>query len=83
MFCELADCYVQAINSDAVPTISTAWERVIDGEISRVYDHALQELNKYVQEVIMKKFPMENEELKQQLRTVRTKTLATLNSLTI
>ena len=48
MFCELADCYVQAINSDTVPTISTAWERVIDGEISRVYDIALSELNKYV-----------------------------------
>ena len=31
----------------------------------------------------MKKFPMESEELKLQIRTVRTKTLATLNSLTI
>lgn len=52
MFCELADCYVQAINSDAIPTISTAWERVIDGEIRRVYDAACSELNANIQEVV-------------------------------
>ena len=40
MFCELADCYVQAMNSDSVPTITTAWERVVDGEIRRVYEAA-------------------------------------------
>jgi hypothetical protein len=31
MFMELLDQYVNAINKNAVPTISTAWERVVDG----------------------------------------------------
>jgi len=30
------------MNADAVPTITSAWERVIDGEIKRVYDRALE-----------------------------------------
>lgn len=48
MFAELAEHYVQAMNSDAVPTISTAWERVIDSEIQRVYDSASLELDSYI-----------------------------------
>ncbi len=52
MFCELADSYVQAINTDAIPTISTAWERVIDSEIRSVYETACLELNESIQEIV-------------------------------
>lgn len=45
MFSELALHYVNAMNSDAIPTISTAWERVIDSEIGRVLEMAFRELN--------------------------------------
>jgi len=45
MLAELADCYVQAINADAIPTITTAWERVIDAEIARVFDVSCHTLN--------------------------------------
>eukprot|EP00347_Sterkiella_histriomuscorum_P006351 403353091 len=83
MFCELADSYVQAINSDAVPTITTAWERVIDGEIKRVYDQACDQLNSYIQEVVIQRFPLEEPELKQLMREAKTKSLQMLNSLTI
>jgi hypothetical protein len=38
MLSELAEAYVHTLNSDAIPTISSAWERVIDGELRRVYD---------------------------------------------
>jgi hypothetical protein len=38
MFAELTEQYVNAMNSDSVPTISSAWERVINGEIDRVYE---------------------------------------------
>ncbi len=48
MFCELADSYVQSMNSDSIPTISSAWERVMDGELRRVYDLAISELESFV-----------------------------------
>ena len=64
MFAELAECYVQAMNSDAVPTISTAWERVIDGEIKRVYDQALEDLEFFIQTNIYEKLPLELPEFK-------------------
>ena len=59
MLAELADCYVQAINADAVPTITTAWERVVDAEIGRVFESACQCLNQQLQPVIQK-FPVED-----------------------
>ncbi|CDW74480.1 guanylate-binding n-terminal domain containing protein [Stylonychia lemnae] len=83
MFCELADCYVQAMNSDAVPTISSAWERVIDGEIKRIYELALEQLNQYIQEVILQRFPLEELELRQLMKEGKQKSLTILNSLTI
>ena len=83
MFCELADCYVQAINSDAVPTITTAWERVIDGEIKRVYDQACDSLNNYIQDVIIQRFPLEEQELKQLMKEAKIKCLQILNSMTV
>ena len=71
------------MNSDAVPTITTAWERVIDGEIKRVYDSACDELNKYVQDIIVQRFPLEDKELNDFLKEAKLKSLNILNSLTI
>lgn len=45
MFAELAQHYVETMNSDAIPTISSAWERVIDGQLNRVFEQALEELD--------------------------------------
>ena len=36
------------MNSEGVPTITTAWERVIDSEVRRVYEQACDELDSYV-----------------------------------
>ena len=48
MFAELTVQYVQAMNSDRVPTISSAWERVIDAEVNKMLMMAVDELNKYI-----------------------------------
>jgi hypothetical protein len=44
MFAELSQTYVEAINSETVPTIASAWERVIDSEIKRVFEEANNEI---------------------------------------
>lgn len=63
MLVELAETYVSALNSDAVPTISSAWERVVDGELRRVYDHASCELEHHLRVIINKQLPLEEPEL--------------------
>lgn len=63
MLCELAETYVSALNSDAVPTISSAWERVVDSELRRVYDQACGELEHFMRHFIAKQIPMEEPEL--------------------
>jgi len=65
MFCELADSYVQSINSDSIPTISTAWDRVMDGELRRVYDNTIKEVESVFKNIITKKFPMEEGDLRE------------------
>lgn len=64
MLCELADTYVQAMNSDAIPTITSAFERVVDGELRRVFDLACAELDSFMMDVISKKFPLEDTTLR-------------------
>ena len=65
MFCELADSYVQSINSDSIPTISTAWDRVMDGELMRVYDNTIKEVESVFKNIITKKFPLEEGDLRE------------------
>jgi hypothetical protein len=55
------------MNSDAIPTISSAWERVMDSELRRVYDQAITELETFVKNKISKKFPLEEQELRELL----------------
>ena len=52
MLCELADTYVQALNSDSIPTITTAWERVIDGELKRIFETTCQELDQFLNDIV-------------------------------
>ncbi len=59
MLCELADTYISAMNSDSIPTIKSAYERVIDAELRRVFDQAYLELENFMKEVVSKKFPLE------------------------
>ena len=65
MFCNLAESYVQSINSDSIPTISSAWERVLDGELRRIYEQTITELDDFMKNTISKKFPLEETELKE------------------
>ena len=83
MFCELSDCYVQALNSDSVPTITTAWERVIDCEIRRVYEQACSELDNFLQEQVIPRFPLEDNELKELMRQAKRIAMKIINSGTI
>jgi hypothetical protein len=52
------------MNSDTVPTISTAWERVIDGEIERVFDLSLSNFSSFTKEYISEKLPFDSDELR-------------------
>jgi hypothetical protein len=63
MLCELAETFVNALNSDAIPTISSAWEWVIDSELRRVYDQACSELEVFMKDIITRQFPLEDQEL--------------------
>lgn len=83
MLCELANAYIQTLNSDAIPTISTAWERVVDGELRRVYDQACDELEFFLKQIIAQRFPIDDQELKNYLNQGRKKALTTLNSPTL
>ena len=82
MLAELADCYVQAINSDAVPTITTAWERVIDAELARVFDAACQSFNQQLQPAV-DKFPLDEQVLRDLVRKARGRARALLGSSTV
>jgi len=83
MFAELTEHYVTAMNSKAVPTISTAWERVLDGEIRRVEEEAGAQFERFLQEQIRSKLPLETIEIKPLLRQAKKKGTTVLNSLTI
>lgn len=48
MFFGLARNYVEAINSDAIPQISTALERVIQREMRKIYETLAKEYNQKV-----------------------------------
>lgn len=37
------------MNSDSVPTISTAWERVLDSEIGRTLETAFKLVSTYIE----------------------------------
>mmetsp|Transcript_34216 Transcript_34216/g.33434 ORF Transcript_34216/g.33434 Transcript_34216/m.33434 type:complete len:460 (+) Transcript_34216:286-1665(+) len=81
MFAELVQQYVQAMNSESIPTISSAWERVINSEIMRVQEAAIEELKGFVEEGL--KLPMEKQELQQKMKQGRSLAMKQLNSLTI
>lgn len=83
MFAELAEHYVTTMNSDAVPTISTAWERVIDKEIERIYESAVSELEDYVNNVIATRLPLELSEMKLHIKEAKKRSISILNSMTI
>ena len=50
----LLEVYVDAINRDAVPTISTAWERTIDTQIKESYKKSYDTYKKLIKDVKIK-----------------------------
>ena len=83
MFADLISHYVSAMNSDCVPTISTAWERVMDSEIRRVFDSACEEFEFFVADHISGKLPLDGPELKELYRVGKRRSLQILNSGTV
>lgn len=83
MFAELSQTYVEAINSESIPTISSAWERVIDSEIRRVFDEANNELDVLIQEKMAGRLPIELEEMDRLKKEIKRKSMGILNSKTI
>lgn len=59
----LLEVYVDAINRDAVPTISTAWERTIDAQIKEAYKKA-SEIYKISIKKVKSQIPIEEIQLK-------------------
>lgn len=72
MLCELADSYVAALNSGVIPTIATAWDRVVDAELRRVHDQACHAMDAFVRDSLLLEgedgkstaLPLEEPELK-------------------
>jgi hypothetical protein len=69
MLCELADSYVAALNSGSVPTISTAWDRVLEAELRRVHDSACHAMDSFIREELIQEdgktaLPLEEIELR-------------------
>lgn len=62
-YINLVQCYIDAINHGAVPTIRSAWENVSELENKKAVELAVEEYKKYFQEKIEPGFPMESEEL--------------------
>lgn len=59
----LLEVYVEAINRDAVPNISTAWERTVDVQIKEAYRAANSVYKKLVKE-LRSEMPKEESELR-------------------
>lgn len=55
----MVEAYVDAINKEAIPTISTTWERVVEGEVRRVFEKAIGDLEFSLKQIIGQRFPME------------------------
>ena len=55
----MVEAYVDAINREAIPTIATTWERVIEGEVRRVFEKAIGDLEFFLKQIIGQRFPME------------------------
>jgi hypothetical protein len=59
MLCELAEQYVAAINAKGIPTISSAWERVLEGEVRRLNKRVWEDLEASFKDLANQRFPME------------------------
>ena len=66
----LLEQYIDAINRDAVPTISTAWERTIDMQIKEAY-RAANSLYKKLLKAIRTELPKEDSDLRANESEVR------------
>jgi hypothetical protein len=82
MLASLLEIYVDAINRDAVPTISTAWERTIDAQVKEAYRKAC---NIYKTEVkqIKNAMPMDESQLKTSEHNVRSLGMKIINQVPI
>eukprot|EP00742_Colponemidia_sp_Colp-10_P006063 GILJ01006488.1.p1 GENE.GILJ01006488.1~~GILJ01006488.1.p1 ORF type:complete len:770 (-),score=153.93 GILJ01006488.1:183-2492(-) len=63
MFSALAREYCEAINSEGVPTISTAWDRVVDQEYRKALRSGLQVYRDRMFQFAMQRLPLNEEEL--------------------
>ena len=55
----MIEAYVEAINKEAIPTIATTWERVVEGEVRRVFEKAIGDLEFFLKQIIGQRFPLE------------------------
>lgn len=80
--CSLLEIYVDAINRDAVPTISTAWERTIDAQMKEAYRNATKTYKKEIKK-LQKKIPMDEQQMKYIENEARKKGLKVMSSVPI
>lgn len=72
MFLTLTLDYIDAINNENTPTISTALDRVVDAEANKIMDNIFEELKFEVERRLNRsKFPMEKEDLDEVLKRIR------------
>ncbi len=64
MFANLLEQYVGAFNGGAVPSISSAWERVLVLELDKVVANAVEEYKKKAAQLSLDHLPLSEEELR-------------------
>mmetsp|Transcript_4879 Transcript_4879/g.9126 ORF Transcript_4879/g.9126 Transcript_4879/m.9126 type:complete len:437 (+) Transcript_4879:1130-2440(+) len=65
MLAQLAESYVIAINNHAVPTISTAWERVLSSQLDQVSEQAIDTYKNALQIHISMNYPVDEDTVRQ------------------
>ncbi|CAG9322968.1 unnamed protein product [Blepharisma stoltei] len=65
LLASMLEIYVDAINQNAVPTISTAWERTLDNQIKEGYKRAYENYKNCIKSKLKSQIPMEEVKLKE------------------
>ena len=71
MFAQMVEEYSNCMNTNGMPEINTAWDRVMDTEIKRVLQQSTTKINYELQELVIDRMPMTPKQLITIERNVR------------
>ena len=79
MFCSMIEKYIDAINNGGVPTISTAWEYVLESECINAYNEAIEIYNEGIKTDFGNDEPKTFNDLFESLKHIRQSAIDTFN----